>query len=715
MNQQNSTTQGKKIRLPLTFSSRLLFAFLLSSFLFSLTFLPFGPLKNMIPSAAAHAYLLQSSPEANAVLQAPPQQVLLWFSEDLNPSTSRAVVVDTTNRQVDSGDAQVSSTNSRQIQLGLPLLPAGTYVVVWRSQSAEDGHIAGGSFLFRIARPDGTIPPIPAVLPTGHFPGAAGSGVGGGTTLDGPTLLQTLMNWLAELLLVFWIGSLLWETWILPPREQTDPAVKAAAGAAQQRFLHWEPLILFGLLLADLGVVLSLAAQLAGNWSGMFSLPLLHAVLFGSHFGLLWWIRQGLLLAVLVFLLLQRTHLPASSERNSEATHHQLTEKHASRQWQTALSEVVRQFPHVPSRLRSGWLASSWQRRCELGLALLLLSIFVLSGHAAAVPASLLWYTMSSDFFHLLCSAIWVGGLLYIALFLLPSQRQQPLLKRAQVISQGIPAFSVLAILSVAILAITGTFNTTFHLTALNQFWTTLYGEILLVKIGLFLLMISMSGYHAFFLRPELTSILPELTSILPEEQVQILSRQKREEEREEGSQQTTITQRDERSTFAEEHHMHMLTNNIMTWLRYEAGISVLILLCVALLATFAGTLQPPPPIAARSTSAPQGFLQTQTVNGYSVTLQVTPDRFGPNTFTIHVTTQQGQPVKGAAVLVITEMLDMDMGTDAFQVQPLSGSEGNAFGGQDVLTMEGHWKVVIKMLPPNSQKFLLFTFLFMAQ
>ena len=142
-----------------------------------LAFSPVGPAARLLPVASAHAVLVRSDPPADAILNAPPSHVAMWFSEDVNPLTSRAVVVDTTNHEVDNRDAHVSSDDSKQMIISLPLLKAGTYVVVWRTQSADDGHITGGSFIFRIAAPNGDVPPIPSVLPTGNIPG--GGGVGG--------------------------------------------------------------------------------------------------------------------------------------------------------------------------------------------------------------------------------------------------------------------------------------------------------------------------------------------------------------------------------------------------------------------------------------------------------------------------------------------------------------------------------------------------------
>src|SRR5260370_31265285 len=134
---------------------------------------PVGPGRGVIAVAAAHALLVRSDPAADAVLQAPPTHVRLTFSENLNAGTSRAVVVDTANRQVDDKNSAVNAGNAHEMDVGLPLLKAGTYVVAWRAQSADDEHITRGSGTLPIPRPHGSAPPRPTKLPPRHFPGAA--------------------------------------------------------------------------------------------------------------------------------------------------------------------------------------------------------------------------------------------------------------------------------------------------------------------------------------------------------------------------------------------------------------------------------------------------------------------------------------------------------------------------------------------------------------
>ena len=109
----------------------------------------------------AHAILLRSDPARDAILDVPPQQVRMWFSEDLNSALSTAVVVNGDNQRADNRDAHVSSSDPREMDVTLASnLPPAVYIVVWRTDSNADGHILTGSFLFTVARPDGTVPTL---------------------------------------------------------------------------------------------------------------------------------------------------------------------------------------------------------------------------------------------------------------------------------------------------------------------------------------------------------------------------------------------------------------------------------------------------------------------------------------------------------------------------------------------------------------------------
>lgn len=697
-----------------------LYALVLSVGLVFLTMFPPGPLGQSIPIASAHAYLLRSNPPANAVLNAPPQIVRLWFSESLNSFTSHAIIVDTTNHEVDTGPSTVNSSSTTEIDVSPLLLRAGTYVVVWRAQSAQDGHITGGSFIFRIARPDGSIPPIPNILPTGHSPGAAGSGLSANAMLDGPTIMQTLMTWLALLGMTLWVGGIFWETWILPPIRKCDPDVAAASRQARRRFRYLASFALILILLSDIGIVVGQSAEIAGAWSGILSLPILRAVLFGSHFGAIWWLRQGTALVALLILLLTKRY--SRSKQYKQHARKALayvtleddsiddTEIATIPNWWSIVLKTFIRITILPYYLVTGWRARSRIGRIEILLGATLILAFALSGHADAVPSSELANALSIDLLHLICTATWVGGLFYLGIVFIPTLSSLARAQQARVIALGLPEFSAVAIVSVLILASTGFLNTTIHLTSPVQLLTTLYGRILTIKILLFLVMVYISAYHAFFLRTRLVHMLTQVHVQSVAMTSNSLSARRKT------SHLTILTAKQRKQKGTSPHYkaqVNILTRSIVQWVQREAIIGGIILLCVAFLGAFAGTLAPVPPATpAKTGSGSAGpFLHTQLAHGYSITLKVTPDTFGTNTFIVTVADTHGHPVQGAAVLAEITMLDMDVGTDSLQLQAQTTSP-NTFSGQGELTMAGHWQVQLRILPPNKKTFMVFVFSF---
>ncbi|MGH2503969.1 MAG: FixH family protein [Ktedonobacterales bacterium] len=138
-------------------------------------------------------------------------------------------------------------------------------------------------------------------------------------------------------------------------------------------------------------------------------------------------------------------------------------------------------------------------------------------------------------------------------------------------------------------------------------------------------------------------------------------------------------------------------------WLRREALVGVGVLLCVALLALFAGTLAPTQAAPVASAGA---FKQTHTVSGYAITLQVNPAKFGQNTFSVTVADSHGAPAAGASVLLLASDLDMDMGSQSLQLQPAGASQPGVYSGQGELTMAGNWELTVKTLPPGGKAFV---------
>jgi len=100
--------------------------------------------------AGAHAFLERADPRVGSTVRTSPNQVRLWFTEQLEPAFSSVQVVNESGQRVDKGDSQVDPTAPKQLRISLSTLPPGTYKVIWRVLSV-DTHVTEGNFIFRVA------------------------------------------------------------------------------------------------------------------------------------------------------------------------------------------------------------------------------------------------------------------------------------------------------------------------------------------------------------------------------------------------------------------------------------------------------------------------------------------------------------------------------------------------------------------------------------
>ena len=99
--------------------------------------------------AAGHAVLQRAEPRVESKLRRSPEEVKLYFSEQIEPAYSSIRVLDDRGVQVDRRDSHVDRANSALLRATLPPLPRGTYTVRWRVLSIDADATEGG-FTFRI-------------------------------------------------------------------------------------------------------------------------------------------------------------------------------------------------------------------------------------------------------------------------------------------------------------------------------------------------------------------------------------------------------------------------------------------------------------------------------------------------------------------------------------------------------------------------------------
>jgi copper transport protein len=142
-----------------------------------------------------------------------------------------------------------------------------------------------------------------------------------------------------------------------------------------------------------------------------------------------------------------------------------------------------------------------WPRWAAAAVALALSGIAA-SGHASsATPRA---PSILNDWLHLLSGAVWLGGIGLLVLVWTPTLRRGGRPVRQAVARRVLPAFGRVALPAFVVVAATGIVSLITQLGHLDALWTTAYGGVLLVKIGLVGLVALASTAHAWRLRPRL-------------------------------------------------------------------------------------------------------------------------------------------------------------------------------------------------------------------
>jgi copper transport protein len=332
-----------------------------------------------------------------------------------------------------------------------------------------------------------------------------------------------------------------------------------------------------------------------------------------------------------------------------------------------------------------------------LGLALFI--AITMSSHAGAVSQNVLIYALLTDWLHLVAAALWVGGMLYIATSYLPVQRKRSIPQRARSLVSVLPYFSPWAIAGIVIMAVTGPFSATVHLTSWEQLLSTAYGRALVVKVLLVGGLLLTSAIHVLVLRPRLRKEYQKYAYVAARQAaLQRASAAVAVPSDHEGAAPPSLPRSLPQQVKLREARLTKQTRRLTRVLSWEPLLGVAVLVCVGLMNVFAGTLSPitaaqqPPTTGA--TSAFTTSVRTSD-SEFTVTLVVTPNQAGPNVFRVSVVdAKTGAPVTKVGVALYTTHLDMDMGTDNVNLQPDGKGHFSASGD---LVMSGRWQIRIQL------------------
>lgn len=133
-----------------------------------------------------HAELVSSDPADGAVLDAPPAEIVLTFSEALDPAKSHFDLIDAGGTSVGRGLADPE--DDTRMTLDSSGIAPGPYRIEWVS-AAEDGHLERGELSFTLNGPSPTPEPTATPEPTesaAATPSASASAPASATPLASP-------------------------------------------------------------------------------------------------------------------------------------------------------------------------------------------------------------------------------------------------------------------------------------------------------------------------------------------------------------------------------------------------------------------------------------------------------------------------------------------------------------------------------------------------
>jgi copper transport protein len=123
------------------------------------------------------------------------------------------------------------------------------------------------------------------------------------------------------------------------------------------------------------------------------------------------------------------------------------------------------------------------------------------AGAQAPVAANLL-----AQWAHIVASGVWIGGLLVLIL----AVRGQP----SEVKGLAVRRFSTTAGIAIVVVALTGTFRAVIEVGSIGQLFSTAFGVLVLVKVGLFVVLACLGAVNRFGNVPRASSVLRGLRRV---------------------------------------------------------------------------------------------------------------------------------------------------------------------------------------------------------
>jgi copper transport protein len=241
---------------------------------------------------------------------------------------------------------------------------------------------------------------------------------------------------------------------------------------------------------------------------------------------------------------------------------------------------------------------------------------------------------IAADGAHVVAAAAWIGGLAAAGLALVTARG-----RRWATAARVVPRFSLLATAAVGMLIAGGTLSAYLEVRSWHALWTTAYGRLVLVKIGLLLPLVALGAFNN---RVSVAGLRIELEAVRR---------------------------------------------------RFVQAAAAELALAAAIVAVTAALVEQPP---AKAQAARGGIYSTETRLGpYELDLTVDPARLGPNDVHLYLLTKAGQPADAAEAHVYASLSAAGLGPLRFQGSP--AGPGHFAISRARLAVAGDWRLRVEV------------------
>lgn len=575
INKITSTKQNpRSMKLFLLLSLAIIFA---STLFFSQSFIQ-NPL--YFHNVYGHALPVTYSPAPNSIInknESLPSKVTISFSERPDPKVSYIQVLNSNNQRIDNNDFKITGQQHDReatVTLDKNKLTDGVYTVSWLTMSADDGHIAKGSYVFGI----GNVGGYPSSTNTANPSLKVQSGSAISTNNNNnnnfaqqnqvkteavTSNLDGIIKWpliVAQAAIVggiishlfFWNNNKFVNKLLLSTNAENKKNINSVKSVKHENVntnlddnngnqiekIRFKPLQIFVIMLCTSSIAIFVCGtalfllqinNLSNSNSNFFSLA--GSLLYDSV-GKVWMIRSLAFIIVIVtslsYYFLEKRKIKRESEKNYE-------------------NQKIDDSNNAKNKRN--------QPIFLLYLALVAGAICIFANsmisHNSAV-SFLPSIAISLDWLHFMAVSVWVGGLFYISTVLLvlvkshisldvvglngglkrksrtslnsshmqendklisssesteTNEKYSPISKGDYFLALLLPRFSLLAIISLGIIGVSGLYMAWIHLHSFTALLDTSYGIILIIKLLTALPVVVLGGYHQITLHNYMVNI----------------------------------------------------------------------------------------------------------------------------------------------------------------------------------------------------------------